>query len=34
LGFRPVEEVVYDVDAEFRDRKLPPNLFMRTGTSA
>jgi GNAT superfamily N-acetyltransferase len=34
LGFRPVEEVVYDVDPEFRDRKLPPNLFMRTGTSA
>lgn len=34
LGFKPVEEVVYDVDAEFRDRKLPPNLFMRTGTTA
>jgi GNAT superfamily N-acetyltransferase len=34
LGFRPVEEVVYDVDPEFMDRKLPPNLFMRTGTSA
>ncbi|KAI4855687.1 hypothetical protein E4T45_02863 [Aureobasidium sp. EXF-8846] len=34
LGFRPVEEVIYDVDAEFQDRKLPPNLFMRTGTSA
>ncbi|KEQ92058.1 hypothetical protein AUEXF2481DRAFT_32540 [Aureobasidium subglaciale EXF-2481] len=31
LGFEPVEEVVYEVDDEFRDRKLPPNLFMRTG---
>ncbi|KAI4752225.1 hypothetical protein E4T52_09013 [Aureobasidium sp. EXF-3400] len=34
LGFNPVEEVVYDVNPEFQDRKLPPNLFMRTGTSA
>lgn len=34
LGFKPVEEVVYHVDAEFQDRKLPPNLFMRTGASA
>ncbi|TIA71554.1 hypothetical protein D6C76_07205 [Aureobasidium pullulans] len=34
LGFKPVKEVVYDVDAEFQDRKLPPNLFMRTGTVA
>lgn len=31
LGFKPVMEVDYKVDAEFRDRKLPPNLFMRTG---
>ena len=34
LGFEPVEEVVYHVDPEFQDRKLPPNLFMRTGSSA
>ena len=34
LGFEPVEEVVYHVDPEFQDRKLPPNLFMRTGASA
>lgn len=34
LGFKPVEEVVYHVDPEFQDRKLPPNLFMRTGASA
>jgi GNAT superfamily N-acetyltransferase len=34
LGFKPVEEVVYDVDAEFQHRKLPPNLFMRTGMNA
>ncbi|KAI4852215.1 hypothetical protein E4T44_01628 [Aureobasidium sp. EXF-8845] len=34
LGFKPVEEVVYNVDAKFQDRKLPSNLFMRTGTSA
>jgi GNAT superfamily N-acetyltransferase len=33
LGFKPVEEVAYNVDAEFQDRKLPPNLFMRTGTN-
>ena len=31
LGFRPVAEVEYKVDPEFRDRKVPPNLFMRTG---
>lgn len=33
LGFKPVEEVTYVVDPEFQDRKLPPNLFMRTGSS-
>ncbi|KAK6005908.1 hypothetical protein QM012_007550 [Aureobasidium pullulans] len=33
LGFKPVEEVNYVVDPEFQDRKLPPNLFMRTGSS-
>lgn len=31
LGFEPVEEVNYIVDPEFQNRKLPPNLFMRTG---
>ena len=31
LGFSPVAEVVYEVDPEFRDRKVPPNVFMRTG---
>ncbi|KAK7946877.1 uncharacterized protein PG986_011198 [Apiospora aurea] len=34
LGFRPEEgrgDLVYEVDEEFRDRELPPNLFMRTG---
>ncbi|KAK8073519.1 hypothetical protein PG994_004418 [Apiospora phragmitis] len=37
LGFRPEEgrgDEVYDVDEEFRDRELPPNLFMRTGVVA
>ncbi|KAG9569627.1 hypothetical protein KCU71_g1958, partial [Aureobasidium melanogenum] len=34
LGFKPVEEVDYIVDSEFKDRKLPSNLFMRTGSSA
>jgi GNAT superfamily N-acetyltransferase len=31
LGFHPVKEVEFHVDDEFKDRKLPPNLFMRTG---
>lgn len=34
LGFKPVEEVNYIVDPEFQNRKLPPNLFMRTGSNA
>ncbi|KAK8876967.1 hypothetical protein PGQ11_001913 [Apiospora arundinis] len=37
LGFRPEAgsgDMVYDVDDEFRDRPLPPNLFMRTGVVA
>ncbi|KAK8102541.1 hypothetical protein PG984_015687 [Apiospora sp. TS-2023a] len=37
LGFRPEEgrgDLVYDVDEEFKDRELPPNLFMRTGVVA
>ncbi|KAK8071208.1 hypothetical protein PG997_011411 [Apiospora hydei] len=37
LGFRPEEgrgDLVYEVDEEFRDRELPPNLFMRTGVVA
>ncbi|KAH0367059.1 hypothetical protein KCU65_g4888, partial [Aureobasidium melanogenum] len=33
LGFEPVEEVDYVMDPEFKDRKLPSNLFMRTGPS-
>ncbi|KAG9697655.1 hypothetical protein KCU95_g3604, partial [Aureobasidium melanogenum] len=33
LGFKPVEEVNYVMDPEFKDRKLPSNLFMRTGPS-
>ncbi|KAJ6445087.1 acetyltransferase [Purpureocillium lavendulum] len=32
LGFRQEgPEIVYDVDAEFADRELPSNIFMRTG---
>ncbi|GJN66242.1 hypothetical protein PCL_11743 [Purpureocillium lilacinum] len=32
LGFRQEgPEIVYDVDAEFADRGLPSNIFMRTG---
>lgn len=34
LGFKPVKEVDYVVDPDFKDRKLPSNLFMRTGSSA
>ncbi|KAI5198649.1 hypothetical protein E4T39_06705 [Aureobasidium subglaciale] len=34
LGFEPVKEVIYEVDEEFQDRKLPPSLFMRTGANA
>lgn len=30
LGFQEVEDVVYEVDEEFRDRSMPPNVFMRT----
>lgn len=30
LGFKPVQEVVYEVDDDFKHRALPPNLFMRT----
>lgn len=33
LGFKPVEEVEYIMGPEFEDRKLPSNLFMRTGPS-
>ncbi|KAH0018093.1 hypothetical protein KCU78_g7307, partial [Aureobasidium melanogenum] len=33
LGFKPVQEVDYVVDPEFKARKLPSNLFMRTGLS-
>lgn len=31
LGFRPVAEIEYEVDEEFRTRDTPSNLFMRTG---
>ncbi|KAK8099515.1 uncharacterized protein PG998_012756 [Apiospora kogelbergensis] len=37
LGFRPEPgrgDLVYEVDEEFRDRELPPNLFMRTGVAS
>lgn len=33
LGFKPVDEVNFIMDPEFQDRKLPSNLFMRTGSS-
>lgn len=31
LGFAMGPEIVYEVDAEFADRKNPSNVFMRTG---
>lgn len=31
LGFQGVEDIVYEVDEEFKGRPMPPNLFMRTG---
>lgn len=34
IGFRPVKEVEYHVDDEFKHRKLPANVFMRTGTTS
>ncbi|KAH7313768.1 hypothetical protein B0I35DRAFT_435810 [Stachybotrys elegans] len=30
MGFKGVEEIEYEVDAEFADRSKPSNLFMRT----
>lgn len=30
LGFQEIEEIQYEVDAEFRDRSLPSNVFLRT----
>ncbi|KAI4729863.1 hypothetical protein E4T49_02337 [Aureobasidium sp. EXF-10728] len=33
LGFKPVGEVVYNMDPEFEARGLPSNMFMRTGMS-
>ncbi|ETS78024.1 hypothetical protein PFICI_10086 [Pestalotiopsis fici W106-1] len=29
VGFHQVGEITYDVDEEFRDRRMPPNAFMR-----
>ncbi|KAI3397193.1 hypothetical protein diail_11167 [Diaporthe ilicicola] len=35
LGFKPVADVVYEVDEDvIKGRTLPPNLFMRTGVDA
>jgi GNAT superfamily N-acetyltransferase len=33
LGFREVEEIIYEVDEEFKNRPMPSNIFMRTGPS-
>lgn len=30
LGFQEIGEIRYEVDAEFRDRSLPSNVFLRT----
>ena len=36
LGFKPEgdgADIVYELDEEFKGRDIPPNLFLRTGTS-